>query len=184
MPRNSKKNSERKNNFNKKSELSNFEIIQFLQYEYDWQKQRKSDLIDKVQLFICWNAAIFAFAILFTDFDKIVTLLKRYRDCNITTLTILLICFMIISITILLISTIGFFVCLKVQKSMCFEMEHYIDEGFDINKILNDYKTIITDYDDVIKSMADKIEKNTTLMVIGISGLLVSELFLRVLVCI
>lgn len=39
------------NEIEQREDLSNFEKIQFMQFEYDWQKQRKSENMNKAQLF-------------------------------------------------------------------------------------------------------------------------------------
>lgn len=184
MPRNSKKNSERKNNFNKKSELSNFEIIQFLQYEYDWQKQRRSDLVDKAKLFLCWNAAVFAFAIVFTNVENIICILKHCTLCIIYVCTIFLTILLVLSIIILAVSSCGFFQCLGVGEINCFEVEKYIDGEFEVNKILKDYRDIIVDYDNNIKTTSKKVEFNIVLMVIGVASMLIIEMLLRILVAV
>ena len=161
--------------------MSDFEKIQFLQYEYEWQKKRKSDVVDKAQMLLVWNAGIFTFAIMFTDIESIVKLLTK-SITNITIFIIVLIILGIISLLVLIISSLGFFNCIKLNKQMCFSTENYIDDGFNIEDILKDYKEIIIDYDLSINELSKKIERNTILMIISIAMLLSVEFFLRILV--
>ena len=179
---NAKKRKTRKRK-KKNNNLTSFEKIQFLQFEYDWQKQRRSDLVYKAQLFLCWNAAVFAFAIVFTDIEKIINVIRTCQTCKIVSIAIVLVFFLVISLVLLGVSTFGFFDCLNIKPIMCFQTEEYIDGGFDTNKIITDYKTIIISYDDFIKGMVEKLEHSIVVMIIGISVLLCVEFILRILVC-
>ena len=172
----------KKSSNSKKNDLTSFEKIQFLQFEYEWQKQRKRDLVEKSKLFLCWNAAVFSFAILFTDIEKIISVLKTHEDCCIIGLTVVLIILFIISAVLLAISTVGFFDCLKNKPVMCFETQDYIDGVFNPEKIITDYRTIIISYDDDIKEMVEHVEHSTIIMVIGISVMLCVEFMLKIVV--
>ena len=162
--------------------MSNFEKIQFLQYEYEWQKKRKSDVVDKAQMLLVWNAGIFTFAVMFTDIEKIINSLTKSSITNITILIIVLIILGIISLVVLIISSLGFFNCIKLSKQKCFSTENYIDNGFNTEDIIKDYREIILDYDESIKELYIKIERNTILMIISIAMILSVEFFLRILV--
>ena len=182
MPKQKKKTN--RDNKKIKDELSAFEKIQFLQFEYDWQKQRRSDLVDKAKMFLCWNAAVFAFAIIFTDVEKIVALFNCNGRCFIYVSAVVLVILLIISIIILAISSYGYFECLDIIKINCFEIKDYIDGEFNVKNIFNDYKEIIIDYDEKIEQMAKKISTNIILMIIGITILLVVEMLLKIFVSI
>ena len=180
-------------NIDKKQELTNFEIIEFLQYEYNYQKQRMRDFVDRTQLLLAWNAGVFAFAIMFTDIGSIVrkinlnsqsTYLVMYSklNSNIVIMIDIFVVILITSIIIIAISSFGFFISLETQEIYCFSMETYFEDGFKMKEILKDYNKILTSYDDDIERYAKRIDKYEKCQIIGIVILLISELVLKLLV--
>ena len=167
---------------NKKNSLSDFEKIQFMQFEYDWQKKRLDDLYNKSNLLLCWNAAIFAFAFAITDVDKIINVIKNYSICPLTSAVVVFVVFVFISMVLIGISTLGFFNCAYMKELMCFKMQDNIEHGFDMNEITDDYKTIIVSYDDIIADLTKKVRNNILIMLIGVTALLIFEFLLRILV--
>ena len=180
-------------NIDKKQELTNFEIIEFLQYEYNYQKQRMRDFVDRTQLLLAWNAGVFAFAIMFTDIGSIVrkinlnsqsTYLVMYSklNSNIVIMIDIFVVILITSIILIAISSFGFFISLETQEIYCFSMETYFEDGFKMKEILKDYNKILTSYDDDIERYAKRIDKYEKCQIIGIVILLISELVLKLLV--
>lgn len=67
---------------------------------------------------------------------------------------------------------------------MCFETEIYVDNGFTLKDILNDYRTIILSYDEDLLDMSKQIERGIIFMIIGISIMFIFEFVLRILLSI
>lgn len=167
-----------------KEDLTNFEKIQFMQFEYDWQKKRLDDLYNKSNLLLCWNAAVFVFAITVTDVDKIVNAFKNYYSSPVTTAIVVALVFVFLSLVLIVISTLGFFNCSYMKKLMCFQIQDNIDHNFDITEITDDYRKIIVYYDELMIELTQKIKINIILMLIGVSLLLIFEYVLKILVSI
>ena len=113
--------------------LSDFEKIQFMQFEYDWQKKRLDDLYNKSNLLLCWNAAIFAFSIAITDVDRIINVLKHCSRCSLVSAVAFSVFFILIAMGLVGISTLGFFNCAYIKKLMCFNMQDNIGHDFEMN---------------------------------------------------
>lgn len=77
-----------RNSNSKNNNLTSFEKIQFLQFEYDWQKKRLDDLYDKSNMLLCWDAAVFTFAIMFTDIENIISIISNHSNSYIYVLTL------------------------------------------------------------------------------------------------
>lgn len=178
---NNKKEIEQKE-IEQKDDLTNFEKIQFMQFEYESQKNRRTGFIEEAELHLAWIGGIFAFGILFTDFKEIFLFLKNNKDINLQVLSIVSLISLVIGLVFLSISAIGFNNTKKISSVSCFETGVILDNGFKVKEILSAYKDVVVDYDKNINELSDKVIDAKMNMQVGVILLLVAELVLKIVV--
>lgn len=165
-----------------KEDLTNFEKIQFMQFEYDWQKHRRKSFVEAAELHLAWIGGIFAFWILFTDCKEIILFLKNNQNENLQILSIISLIVLLFGLVFLSISAFQYNDSKQVSTIDCFDIETIYDNGFKLNEILKDYKDIVVDYDKVISELSKKVVAGDKNMKKGVILLLVSELVLKIVV--